>query len=63
MRYLTLAAAGLLAALSLAACDDVDDDAMAPTEPQQMPQPDPQTPPTQLRRRPSAAGLREGRGS
>ena len=48
MRYLTLAAAGVLAALSLAACDDVDDDATAPTtEPQQMPEPEPQTPPTQ----------------
>ena len=46
MRYLTWAAAGLFAALSLAACDDADDDAMAPpAEPQQMPAPDPQTPP------------------
>ena len=45
MRYLTLAAAGLLAALSLAACDDVDEDAIAPVEPQQTPQQDPQTPP------------------
>ena len=45
MRYLTLAAAGLFAALSVAACDDVDDDAMAPVEPQQAPQTEPQTPP------------------
>jgi hypothetical protein len=46
MRYLTLAAAGLLAALSLAACDDVGDDAMAPpAEPQQTPEPEAQTPP------------------
>ena len=45
MRYLTLAAAGLLAVLSLAACDDVGDDAMAPVEPQQTPEAVPQTPP------------------
>lgn len=48
MRYLTLAAAGLLAALFVTACDDVDDDAMAPAEPQQMPDqemPDQETPP------------------
>ena len=35
MRYLTLAAAGLVAALALAACDDAGDDATAPVEPQQ----------------------------
>ena len=49
MRYLTLAAAGLLAALSLAACDDVGDDvgddAMAPVEPQATPEPEAETPP------------------
>lgn len=45
MRYLTLAAAGLLGALFLAACDDVDDDAMVPAEPQQTPQTEPQTEP------------------
>ena len=45
MRYLTLAAAGLLAALSLAACDDVGDDAMTPVEPQQAPEPEAETPP------------------
>jgi hypothetical protein len=48
MRYLTMAGAGLLAALFVVACDDVDDDAplTPPAEPQQqMPQPDPQTPP------------------
>ena len=50
MRYLTMAGAGLLAALFVAACDDVDDDApLTPPaepqqEPQQMPQPDAQTP-------------------
>ena len=44
MRYLTLAAAGLLAALSLAACDDVGDDAMAPVEPQATPEPEAETP-------------------
>jgi hypothetical protein len=48
MRYLTMAGAALAAALFVAACDDVDDDApLTPAEPQQMPeaQPDPQTPP------------------
>jgi len=47
MRYLTIAGAGLLAALFVVACDDVDDDAplTPPAEPQQMPPPDPQTPP------------------
>jgi hypothetical protein len=44
-----MAGAGLLAALFVVACDDVDDDAplTSPAEPQQMPPPDPQTlPPT-----------------
>ena len=47
MRYLTIAGAGLLAALFVVACDDVDDDGplTPPAEPQQMPPPDPQTPP------------------
>jgi hypothetical protein len=48
MRYLTMAGAALAAALFVAACDDVDDDAplTPPAEPQQTPeaQPDPQTP-------------------
>jgi hypothetical protein len=44
MRYVTLAAAGLVAALSLAACDDAGDDAMAPVEPQQA-EPEATTPP------------------
>ena len=48
MRYLTMAGAGLLAALFVVACDDVGDDAplTPPAEPQLMPlPPDPQTPP------------------
>ena len=44
MRYLTLVAAGLVAVLSLAACDDAGDEAVAPVEPQQT-EPDATTPP------------------
>ena len=45
MRYLTLAGAGLLAVLFLAACDDAGEEAppVTPTEPQQSPEPE--TPP------------------